>query len=67
MRQWKWAHLPSLFNKHLLTASSMPGAAQGCFTSFNTHNSPGRLRFSSPSPKKDREVLKEVGMPLAVQ
>lgn len=66
MRWWEWTDLPNFFNKHLLTASSMPGPARGCFISFNTHNSPGRLRFSSPFPRKDREIS-NVGMPLAVQ
>ena len=41
-------------------------ATPGYFSSLDTHNNPGRLLLlSSPLPRKDGEVPKEVGMPMA--
>ena len=55
-----------VWEKHLLTASSMPGLTS--FPESDQHSQhPGRLLFSIPVPQKGRGDLEEVGIPLAVQ
>lgn len=58
---WKQADLPSSFNKHLLTTSSVPGPAPGFSGSFNSHNGPRRLLLSSPFPRKGQGDLERGG------